>query len=106
LRARGFLVATIGDEVVGFITAFKNAFGNNYNTNKKIGKIQAIHVKREHRQRGIATSLMKEAQDYLKSCGCTIILAETDEKNTKSIKMLQKQGFKERGKLVNLMKES
>lgn len=101
----GFLVAAIGDEVVGFTVSFKDAFGPNYVTNRKFGEIQVVHVKQGFRRRGIATSLIDAALSYLKASGCSIVLAETGEKNTKSVKMLEKIGFKRRGELISFMKD-
>ena len=102
----GFLVATIGGEVVGFVVSFKDAFGPNYVMKKRMGYIQVVHTKRGFRRRGIATKLVNAALGYLKENGCSIILAETGEKNTKSLKMLEKFDFKERGKFVTFMKET
>jgi len=101
----GFLVAIIGDEIVGFVVSFKDAFGPNYVTKRKIGQIQVVHVKQGFRRRGIATNLINAAFSYLKASGCSIVLAETGEKNTKSMKMLEKLDFNRRGKLVSFMKE-
>ncbi len=67
--------------------------------------MQVVHTKRGFRRRGIATKLIKESLEYLKKNGCSIILAETGENNVVSKKMLEKFGFKERGKLLNFMKE-
>jgi len=102
----GFLVAIVGDEVVGFVVSFKDAFSPNYVTKKRIGQIQVVHTKRGFRRRGIATKLVNAALEYLKDNGCSIILAETGEKNNRSLKMLKKFDFHERGKLVTLMKEA
>lgn len=102
----GFLVAAISDEIIGFVVSFKDAFSPNNVTKRKIGQIQVVHVKQGFRRRGIATKLIDEVLWYLKENGCSIILAETGEKNTKSLKMLEKFGFKERGKLVAFMKET
>lgn len=101
----GFLVASLGSEVVGFVVSYKNAFGPNYVTRKRIGQIQIVHVKRGYRRRRIATKLINATFGYLKANGCSIILAEAGEKNTKSIQMLEKLGFKRSGKLVTFMKE-
>jgi ribosomal protein S18 acetylase RimI-like enzyme len=102
----GFLVATVGDEVVGFVVSFKDAFGPNYVMKRRIGHIQVVHTKREFRRRGIATKLVNAALGYLKDNGCAIILAETGEKNTRSLKMLEKFDFYERGKLVTFIKKT
>lgn len=101
----GFLVASVGGEVVGFVVSFKDAFGPNYVTRKRIGQIQVVHVKRGFRRRGIATKLINAAFGYLEASGCSIVLAETGERNDKSMRMLEKLGFGRRGKLVSFMKE-
>jgi ribosomal protein S18 acetylase RimI-like enzyme len=101
----GFSVALFGSEVVGFAVSFKNAFNPHYVTNKKIGLLQVVHVKRGYRRRGIATQLVDATFSYLVANGCSIVLAETGEKNTRSIRMLEKLGFRQCGKLVTFMKD-
>ena len=100
-----FLVALLGREVVGFAVTFKNALGPNYVTKKGIGLLQVVHVKQGYRRRGIATHLVNAASSYLLANGCSIVLAETGEKNTRSMRMLEKHGFRQRGKLVTFMKD-
>jgi ribosomal protein S18 acetylase RimI-like enzyme len=101
----GFLVALDGEEVVGFAVSFENALGPNYITRKKIGHIQAVHVKRGHRRRGVATGLVDASIGYLRSRGCSIVIAEADESNKASAGMLEKLEFSRRGRLVNYMRE-
>jgi len=101
----GFLVALEGEEVIGFAVSFENALGPNYITRKKIGHIQAVHVKRGHRRRGVATGLTEASIGYLRSRGCSIVIAEADESNEASVGMLEKLGFRRRGGLVNYMRE-
>ena len=101
----GFLVATLGSEVVGFVVSFKDAFSPNYVVRKKTGRIQAVHVKRGFRERGIGTRLVNSALRYLKASGCSIIMAETGGMNNNSLKMLEKLGFKRHGNLVQFMRE-
>ena len=101
----GFLVALLSSEVVGFAVSFKNALGPNYVTKKGIGLLQFVHVKRGYRRSGIATQLVNVAFSYLVANGCSIVLAETGEKNTRSMQMLEKLGFRQRGKLVTFIKD-
>ena len=101
----GCLVALLDGEVVGFATSYKSAFGPNYVTKKRIGHIQAVHVKRGFRREGIGTKLINAAIGYLKANDCSIVLAETGEKNTKATRTLEKLGFVQRGKLVTFMKD-
>ena len=102
----GLLVATLENVVVGFAVSFGDVFGPNYVTKKRVGQLQIVHTKRGFRRRGIATKLIEASLEYLKGMGCSIILAETGENNVESIKMLEKFGFKERGKLLNFMIET
>ena len=103
---QGFLVALLDSEVVGFVVSFKEAFSPNYVMKRRIGQIQIVHVKRAFRRRGTATKLINAAFEYLKGNGCSVILTETGEKNTESMQMFEKLGFKQRGKLVAFMKEN
>lgn len=95
----------MGDEVVGFLFAFGDAFSDNYVMKRRVGNIQAVHVKRGFRQRGIATSLMREAIGYLAAIGCSAVLTETGEDNKRSLKVLTRLGFKQRGMLATLIHE-
>ena len=101
----GLLVATSGDEVIGFAVSFKDTLGPNYIMKARVGHIQVIHTKRDSRRRGVATRLMETALDYLRISGCVLVLAETGEENAGSMGMLRKLGFKKRGSLVNFMRE-
>ena len=101
----GFLVGTVGNEVIGFTIAFSNALGDDYVTKKNVGNVQVVHVKRGFRRKGIGSSLMLEVISYLKQSGCSVILAETGEGNISSNEMLMKLGFKKRGRLATYIKE-
>jgi len=102
----GFFVARFGDRVVGFVASYKDAFGSNYRMKTRVGHIQVVHVRRGFRRRGIATRLVEAAMRYLKDNKCTIMLAETGEMNKEAIQMFEKLGFKQRGRLVALMKKA
>jgi ribosomal protein S18 acetylase RimI-like enzyme len=101
----GFLVAVEDGEVVGFIVSFSDAFGTNYVTREKIGHIQAVHTKRGHRRKGVATKLIEAAECHLRSRGCRVVVAETGEPNVASRNLLEKRGFRVRGKLIDYIKE-
>jgi ribosomal protein S18 acetylase RimI-like enzyme len=48
---------------------------------------------------------MREAIGYLAAIGCSAVLAETGEDNTRSLKVLTRLGFKQRERLVTLIHE-
>lgn len=100
----GFLVALIESEVVGFVIAFKDAFGPNYVTKEKISYIQVVHTKRGHRRRGMATRLVDTALNYLKANGCSLVITEAGESNEAATQLFEKLGFLTRGKLIAFMK--
>jgi ribosomal protein S18 acetylase RimI-like enzyme len=102
---QGFLVALSEGEVVGFVLAFKDAFGPNYVTKEKIGYVQAVHVKRGYRRRGIASMLVNASLKYLKDNGCSLVVTETGEPNRAALQLFEKLGFKTRGKLVAFMRQ-
>ncbi len=101
----GFLIALLDSEVVGFAISFNNAFSPNYVTKKGIGLLQVVHVKRGYRRWGIATQLINASFSYPVTKGCSIVLAETGERNTRSLRMLEKLGFRQRGELVTFIKD-
>jgi ribosomal protein S18 acetylase RimI-like enzyme len=74
-------------------------------TREKIGHIQVVHTKRGRRRRGVATKLIEVAEGYLRSSGCGFVLTETGESNTAARALLEKTGFRVRGKLIDCIKE-
>ena len=101
----GFLVALKDGDVVGFAVSFSDAFGSNYVTREKIGHIQVVHTKRGCRRQGVAAKLIEAAEGYLRSSGCGYVLAETGAPNTAARTLLEKTGFRVRGKLIDYIKE-
>lgn len=101
----GFLVAMKDGDVVGFVVTFRDAFGSNYVTREKIGHIQVAHTKRGCRRQGVATKLIEVSEGYLRSSGCGYVLTETGEPNTAARTLLEKTGFRVRGKLIDYIKE-
>ena len=92
-------------DVVGFVVSYRDAFGSNYVTRENIGHIQVVHTKRGCRRQGVATKLIEAAEDYLRSSGCAYVLTETGEPNAAARTLLEKTGFRVRGKLIDYIKE-
>lgn len=64
-----------------------------------------VHTKRGCRRQGVATNLIEAAEGYLRSSGCGFVLTEKGEPNTTARTLLEKTGFRVRGKLIDYIKE-
>ena len=86
--------ALIDKKPVGYLTYGINTEDNKYH-NKKCGFLYALGVLKEFRREGIATKLMLESMDFLKSNGMEEVELVVDETNpTEAIKLYEKLGFK------------
>lgn len=69
-----------------------------------VAYIEAIYVKPEYRQKGIAKSLIVMAENWAKQKGLTQIASDTEIGNTASIDFHIKVGFEEAGRIVCFIK--
>lgn len=79
-------VARIQDEVVGFILLQKTDEIN----------IDSVAVKKEYRNRSVATRLIETAKDFAKENGIDILSLEVGYKNISAFLLYEKLGFKVR----------
>jgi ribosomal protein S18 acetylase RimI-like enzyme len=86
--------ALIDKKPVGYLTYGINTEDNKYH-NKKCGFLYALGVLKEFRREGIATKLILESMNLLKSNGMEEVELVVDETNpTEAIKLYEKLGFK------------
>jgi len=64
-----------------------------------------LHVLAEYRRQGIATKLMKYAEELAKEEGIHVLSSSYDEMNKKSESVHRKSGFKVIEKTINVIKE-
>lgn len=98
LRNKEFFVAVINNKVVAFMT-YNRKYWNDVNF------LDEITVVKEHRRKGIATSLIKKLIEISKKEGARRLFGSTDSENIKSIKMHLKNDFKECGYINNMFLE-
>ncbi|PCN50791.1 ribosomal-protein-alanine N-acetyltransferase [Candidatus Geothermarchaeota archaeon ex4572_27] len=91
-----FLVARVGDKVVGYIMCrVEESYSLGIPIRKvRRGHVVSIAVLPEYRKRGIGTSLLKEAIKALKErWGCQDVYLEVRISNTPAINLYKKLGF-------------
>jgi len=90
LKTRSSFAAEEDGTVVGYLATQTIPFMRGYD---KVLWIEYIVVKKEHRQQGIATALLKKLKGYAKQHQIGSIFATINPDNTASIKLHQKLGF-------------
>lgn len=79
-----FLCATARKQVIGYIGVHEVA-GEGYIAN--------VAVKKQYRNRGIASALMEEAENGAKERGCEFISLEVRKSNLSAISLYEKRGY-------------
>ena len=93
------LIATIGKEIVGFIT-FEIAEADYFDTNiKRYGEAIELFVSEIHRKKGIGKKLLSEAEEYFKSKGIKWVELQVSSFNANAIDMYKHVGYKNRQSL-------
>ncbi len=92
----GFLVATKGESVVGYIInriefGFSNIKG--FSLVKK-GHVVSVAVLEEHRNKGLGRILMEEGMKAMKEKGCKEVFLEVRITNSNAIALYNSLGFK------------
>jgi len=88
----GFLVATLDNNIVGFICADKN-------WTKERGEIHEFVVDPNYQNLGIGKLLFEKALSYLKESGKKYVGLWVGEKNIKAKNFYKKYGFEYKGKI-------
>lgn len=70
-----------------------------------VAYIEAIYVKPDYRQKGIAKNLIDAAENWAKQKGLIQIASDTEIDNIASIDFHRKVGFHEAGRIVCFIKE-
>jgi len=82
------LVAEINKQVVGFIWGHFIVYGF-----FKYGTIDEFFVKKDFRERGIGTSLLKKAMKKFKGLNVKVVLVGTEKENKEAIVLYKELGF-------------
>lgn len=83
-------VATKDNEIMGYIFILVNDFKG---TEENNAKIDALFVKKEYRNKGVATKLVNTAKDWIKSKGINAIIIGVTYNNEIAKKLYYKMGF-------------
>ena len=83
-----FLIAEEYQEIIGIISVSIDKRGK-----MKIGRIQDIIVKKEHRGKNVGKTLVEGAEKYFKRNSCIKIQSFVREKNINAQKFWKNQGF-------------
>jgi ribosomal-protein-alanine acetyltransferase len=88
------LVAKFGSEVVGFIILQLES-----EDDVAFGHIITLNVATKYRRKGIAQKLLHETESILRTRGITESRLEVKQENSAAIKLYQRLGYREIGKL-------
>jgi len=95
------LVAEVDRKIVGYIFFLKRAEFP-LETTYTWAYVNELYVHPAYRRRGIATKLMKQAFDYLKSIGVTHVRLNVMMKNQAAINLYRKLGFEDLSLIMQL----
>ena len=70
-----------------------------------VGYLEAVYVKDEHRNKGIARKLVAECEKWAKEQGCSEFASDCELDNTDSLKFHLKIGFQEANRIISFNKK-
>ncbi len=79
------------DAVVGYIAC--SVLKDRFSGEKKIGRIVLVATHKDHRGTGVGGAIMREADNWFRSRGCTGVAVGTQSVNTGALRYYQKNGF-------------
>jgi ribosomal-protein-alanine N-acetyltransferase len=84
-----FIVATVGEELVGYTVGELNARGNG----RKVGHVMNVAVDSRHRHRGVGTMLMDELEARFLRLGASAAYLEVRESNVDARRLYSRRGY-------------
>ncbi|MCM3573622.1 MULTISPECIES: GNAT family N-acetyltransferase [Mesobacillus] len=94
-----FLVARTQDSLIGWVLVDRSL---DWFTHKEIGWISDVYVKKEHRQNGVAKSLIEQSLVEFKHLGYDDVRLNVFSFNEKAIRLYEKLGFKDVSKFMRI----
>ena len=94
-----FLVARTQESLIGWVLVDRSL---DWFTKREIGWISDVYVKKEHRQNGIAKSLIEQSLEEFKHLGYDDIRLNVFSFNEKAIHLYEKLGFKDVSKFMRI----
>ncbi len=94
-----FLLAVAGEEIAGFVTTtiYRQTPEDLLGTNpSNIGRLTNLYISPLHRQKGLGTTLVHKAEEYVLSRGCDVMKIEVFVPNDAAKKLYEKLGYQPR----------
>lgn len=98
-------VARVGDKTVGFAHICLRQDYVEGSQSTPVGYIEAIFIKEQYRNQGIAKRLVQAGEAWSKSRGCVEMGSDTEIDNVSSQQFHKKIGFSEAGRIVAFIKK-
>lgn len=99
------LVADTGDgALIGFLEASIRPFVEDCHTDH-VGYLEGWFVIPEHRQKGVGSELVRNAENWARQKGCTEMASDAEVGNDRSLTAHTKLGYSVTSRLVHLRKE-
>ena len=98
------LFADVGGRLIGFLEASIRPFVEDCETDH-VGYLEGWFVEPQFRKRGVGRELVRQAEAWARSKGCTEMASDAELGNDESLSAHQNLGYKETSRLVHLRKE-
>lgn len=94
------LVASDGEHLIGFLEVSIRSHAEDCETDH-VGYLEGWYVEPEYRRTGIGRSLVANAEQWARSCGCTEMASDAEFGNEESIAAHSQLGYQETSRLVH-----
>lgn len=98
------LVAEVEGRVVGFVEVGLRSHADDCDPSRPVGFIEGWHVEPEHRQRGVGGALIRAAESWARSHGCTEMASDAHIDNGVSLRAHEALGFEVVDRCVHFRK--
>lgn len=98
------LVAEVDGRVVGFVEVGLRSHADECDMRRPVGFIEGWYVEADHRRRGVGGALVRAAEDWARSHGCTEMASDAEIDNGVSLEAHQALGFEVVGRCVHFKK--
>lgn len=98
------LIAETDDRLVGFLEASIRPFVEDCQS-ENVGYLEGWFVEPEFRRAGLGRELVRTAEDWARSRGCTEMASDSEIGNTLSLEAHLNLGYEETSRLVHLRKD-